>query len=542
MKGNVQILYSGIDVFSGICPTPFLYFDKEYIEHGSFWGSKYKFSMQGQITGSLGPTSFYDIENKKNKLTNAFLSDNLPINIIEDGASIFSSDICSIDSISFDKSSYYALLPFTITASCYDSGTFIANYGVLDPKDSWGFTEQKDGTVSLSHSISAAGFNSSGNIGISNAKKWVNMRTGISGKLDSANIANLPASCFVLDSISQKVDRFNGTYSVEEAYRGDLFTGISCDAGILRYNIDVSKNAEDGLTVVSINGSVVGKNNIGVADMGALRNRITAFDFFSVASSSAGKSTGSNALNSTPFSRSISESENSSEINFSMIYDDNPIPPGVAKCVYTVTMSDNLIKNIVDVKIDAKISCERGDLSLKWGAVTDYYKNKFNGYLLSLDQYNLAGYSKGFGPTPITESIGFDKFNASISYGASWSDRYLPYSDILTSISETVSINPSILIHTAQPSFQFDGQHNVQNIGCANRESVSISVDASARPDKTVSELKTCVYAELKRLTDIYVGSLNLFVDEKSENINEKYKKMSVTYSYSFDGEKIITL
>ena len=96
-----------------------------------------------------------------------------------------------------------------------------------------------------------------------------------------------------------------------------------------------------------------------------------------------------------------------------MIYDDNPIPPGVAKCVYTVTMSDNLIKNIVDVKIDAKISCEGGDLSLKWGAVTDYYKNKFNGYLLSLNQYNLAGYSKGFGATPITESIGFDKFNAS---------------------------------------------------------------------------------------------------------------------------------
>ena len=540
MKGNIQILYSSIDVFSGICPTPMLYFEKEYIQYGSSWGSKYKFSMDGQITGKLGPTAYYDLENKKNKLLSGFMSDNLSIRVIEDGVNVFSSDICSIDSISFDKSSYYALLPFSITASCYDSGTFAANYGVLDPKDSWSFTEQKDGTVSLAHSISAAGYNSSGLIGISNAKKWVNARTGITGKIDSLNINNISGSCFVLNSVSEKVDRFNGTYSVEESYIGDLTSG-QCGPGILRYSLDVSKNAEDGLTTVSVNGSVAGKTSSGKPDMNILRNRISGLDLFSVAYSAAEKSTGTKSLNSTPSSMSATEGENISEVGFSYIYDDNPVPPGVAKCVYTVNLSENLIKNIVDVKLDAKILCDRGDISLRWKAVRDYYKNQFNGHSLALAQYYAAGYQKGFSSTPITESIGFDQFNASISYSASWSDRYLPYPDILTSISETVSINPSIHIYTAQPALQFNGQHNVQNIGCATRCSVTISIDASARPDKTVDSLKSCVYAELSRLVSIYVGGSNMYIDEKTENLNENYKKMSITYSYSFDGD-IITI
>ena len=75
MQGNVKILYGGNDVFSGICPTPFLYFDKEYIEYGSNWGSKYNFSIEGQITGKLGPNAFYDLENKKNQLILNFKKD-----------------------------------------------------------------------------------------------------------------------------------------------------------------------------------------------------------------------------------------------------------------------------------------------------------------------------------------------------------------------------------------------------------------------------------------------------------------------------------
>ena len=536
MQGNVKILYGGKDVFSGICPTPFLYFDKEYIEYGSNWGSKYNFSIEGQITGKLGPNAFYDLENKKNQLILNFKKDNLPIKVTEDSSEIFLSDICSIDSISFDQSKYYALLPFNIKASCYDSGSFGENYGVLEPQDSWDYSESEDGIVSLQHSVSAAGFNSSGVSAIANVKKWAATKTGISKKIDSLKIKNLSATDFILESFSEQVDRFNGKYSIEEVYRGDLLSSNNSGGGILRYSADISKNIDDGITKVVIDGSVAGKKNFSEVDMTLLRAKINAEDFFQYAADYASKSTGSNKLNSEPFSRTITENKDNSEITFSLTYDDNPVPPGQAKCVYKVDLSENLIKNIVDVKIDAEILCDRGDASIRWIAVKNYYETKFNGYDIALKEYKRAGYAKSFNSTPRTESINYDEFNSKITYSASWSDRYMPYSDILTSITEQVELTPSLKTYTVQPSLYSNAIHNVQDFGCASRSSVSISISATAKPDKTISQLKTCVFAELSRLRNIYVKTTNMIVDQKTETVNEKYKKISISYSYSFDG------
>jgi len=536
MQGNVKILYGGKDVFSGICPTPFLYFDKEYIEYGSNWGSKYNFSIEGQITGKLGPNAFYDLESKKNELILNFKKDNLPIKVTEDSSEIFLSDICSIDSISFDQSKYYAVLPFNIKASCYDSGSFGENYGVLEPQDSWDYSESEDGIVSLRHSVSAAGFNASGVSAIANVKKWAETRTGISKKIDSLKIKNLSASDFVLESFSEQVDRFNGKYSIEEVYRGDLLSSNSTGGGILRYSADVSKNIDDGITKVVIDGSAAGKRNVGEADMALLRAKINAEDFFQYAADYASKSTGSNKLNSEPFSRTITENKDNSEITFSFSYDDNPVPPGQAKCVYKVDLSEDLIKNIVDVKLDAEILCDRGDASIRWTAVKNYYETKFNGYDIALKEYKRAGYAKSFNSTPRTESINYDEFNSKITYSASWSDRYMPYSDILTSITEQVKLTPSLKTYTVQPSLYSNAIHNVQDFGCASRSSVSISISATAKPDKTIEQLKNCVFAELSRLRNIYVKTTNMIVDQKTETVNEKYKKISISYSYSFDG------
>jgi len=540
MQGQVKILYGEKDVFSGICPTPFMFFDKEYIENSSVWGSIYNIKFEGQITGRLGPTSFYDIENKKNKLISGFKDDNLKIKVIEDGSPVFSSDLCQVDSISFDESRYYGLLPFSMSLTCYDKLSFGQNYGVTNPQDSWDYSENEDGTLSLRHSVSAEGFNTDGSSAIKSAKDWVAGKTGINNRIQPISFGSFSASDFLLDSFSEQIDRFNGKYSVEEVYKLDLLKSNNAGEGILRYTIDVSRNVDDGITTVSIDGSVIGKKNVGLADMALLRAKFEAENFFQVAADSATKSTQTAKLNNKPTTRSVTENQNNSEISFSITYDDDPIPPGQAKCIYSVQLSENLIKNIIDINIDAEIVCEKGDATIRWNAVKNYYASKFNGYDLALKEYIRAGYSKSFTSVPKSESISFDEFNNKISYSASWSDRYLPCPDVLISISEKVNVSPSLKVYTIQPSLKTNGAHNVQDFGCASRASVSISIDATCRPDKTIEQLKSCVNAELNRLRGIYVGSANLFIDEKSETINEKLRTMSVSYSYSFDG-KIVT-
>jgi hypothetical protein len=402
--------------------------------------------------------------------------------------------------------------------------------------DSWSYSESEDGTLSLTHSVSAAGFNSAGESAIKNAKAWVATKTGISKKISSSRFAAAGTSDFLLESISEQVDRFNGTYSLEEVYKTDLLKENSTGEGILRYTVDASKNVDTGITDVSIQGSVAGKKNIGLANMALLRAKLNATDFFQVAANAASKSTGALKLNDKPYTRSVSENQNNSEISFQVNYDDDPIAPGQAKCIYKVEVSEDLIKKIVNASIDAEIVCDRGDASVRWGAVTSYYGSKFNAYNLVLDEYRRAGYSKTLPNTPRSESINFDEFNNKIAYSASWSDKYMPYPDILTSISEKVTVNPSVTVHTIQPSLYVNGVHNVQNFGCASRASVSILIEATCRPDKTISAMKTCVLAELNRLKSIYAKGGNLFTDENVEVINENMRRMSVSYSCSFEG------
>ena len=112
----------------------------------------------------------------------------------------------------------------------------------------------------------------------------------------------------------------------------------------------------------------------------------------------------------------------------------------------------------------------------------------------------------------------------------------MPYSDVLTSITEQIEVTPSLKTYTIQPSLYSNAIHNVQDFGCASRSSVSISINATAKPDKTIEQLKTCVFAELSRLKSIYVKTTNMIIDQKTETVNEKYKKISISYSYSFDG------
>ena len=43
MNGDIKVLYGGKDIFSGICPSPFVFFDKEYIEYDENGNIHYKY-------------------------------------------------------------------------------------------------------------------------------------------------------------------------------------------------------------------------------------------------------------------------------------------------------------------------------------------------------------------------------------------------------------------------------------------------------------------------------------------------------------------
>ena len=537
MKGIIKIKYDGQDVFSSI-PSPFLYFDKEYIKYGSDWGSKYNISIDGNLITKPGSFSFNSLEAQKDQLIASFMKDCAPLKVYEDDVEIFEFDVCFIESIDFEESKYNAILPFSISITCYDSSEFGANYGVLEPSDSWDYKQGEDGIITLTHSVSAKGFSSDVNSAIKNAKSWVSSRAGLSSKIESLNIANIAASNYCLKTVSEEIDRTAGSYSITEEYVADSFLE-SGGFGVLRYTVEVEKNFESGITTATVNGSVSGRKEIGQDSLSELKNFISGYDFFSKAAEAASGLT--NKLNQKPFSASIDERAQFAEISFSFSYDDNEFD---VKCISTVDVSENLIKNTIEVSLSSEISCERGDQSIRWNKVKDYYESKFSPESIAKDGCNAAGYSsfsdKIIFSNSRSESISFNEREASISYSSTWNTKLFPCSDLVNSVSEKVEYTPSLKILTAQPSIYVSDEHNVQDFSTYTRANVGITVNCSVKKDKNIANALTCLKSEMNRLKGLYVIGSNSILDEYSEDINENTRSISISASYSFEGAETL--
>ena len=510
---KVKILYDGSDPFnSDETPTPFLSFDKEFIKYGyDEWGQKYNINLKGQLVGELGPTAMQSLEDLRDDILTSFRKDYKRISVLEDGVEVFGAENCCVESIDFDSSRYYGLMDYTINISAYDfRNNIVGGKGIIDPEESWDFSENEDGVISISHSISAAGTPIDGKAGFEIARDWVRSKDSLPPSLMSTiRVKQIDAQSLLLDSMSEQVNRFQGTYSIVRNYLVDAFHGSSvAGKGILRYTVDGSKDfsSEDQLVTVTIQGSVVGKSDTNPVDMGDLRDRMESLNFADLASEVAVMVDPDCSINRAPVSASISENPNDSEITFSYKFNDDENELDEAICDYSVNVSDNLIKNIIDLTINASIISNKGDKSKRWQLVLDYYNSKFNALSLAQAEYRKFGYSRNLNSIPVSETITFDEFNYKIDYTASWSDKYLPCPNVLSSITETVNFSPSIRVHVPKPSLLVNGEHNVQFFGCASRGTFSTEIQGVGKSDSTIDAVRSCVMGELSRIKSKYLS------------------------------------
>ena len=87
-----------------------------------------------------------------------------------------------VESIDFPTSGYWAQFEFSITLKCYEQDYFMAQ-GIMDAVDQFQTNENENGTLNVTHTISARGINytdASGDTqyGLSNAITWVDSRKG----------------------------------------------------------------------------------------------------------------------------------------------------------------------------------------------------------------------------------------------------------------------------------------------------------------------------------------------------------------------------
>lgn len=530
-NNNVKVFYNNVDVFQGIAPTPFVSISQDYIDYGNKWNQVTNISLEGQLTGQFVGAKSYSLLNDAAKSLHERFKDNYKtLSIKENGTDLYVGNNAVINSINIEESSWYGLLPFTIDLSVYSENYFQDYYGVVEPEENFAFNEENGDILNLVHSISAKGIVVNNQNAIQNAKDWVLSRVNNFNQISpilSKNAGATQDRQFILYSTQEVIDRFNGTYSVERTYRKSLNLE-NPDNCLLTYNIDLNYNVDDGLVTASINGNLEGNN------LSTLKQEYNKLDLYNLCNKIS-KDTYNELLTNRALSQSIEEVGEENTLTFSASFNNDTSNEITNN--YTIDINEDSLKCIRTASINANISCKYGDLKTKMQKVEQFYRTQFSAKNL-VNQEFAKEFNTKLNPEPLTESITFDKFNAQINYSAQFTDKKISIFEDILNLSSNVNYTPSIKIYVPNTSAFTARDHNVQNLECANRSKIEISVTAVAKSNKDISIAERAVNDELNRIILNY-KLVNPLLEDKLITKNNDLKSVTRSETYSFEGSVV---
>jgi hypothetical protein len=518
---STTITYNGSDLFNGIAPTPFVSTNQDFIDFGDKWNQVTNITLNGFIPACNSYNHAYELQSKINSLVSR-LSQNYKTLVI--GGNTYEYAI--VESINIENSPFNGILPFTINFQIHESKLYKESWGVVEPTETVVFSDEKGDRSNFTHSISAKGIKTSSSA-LDNAKSWVNSRFAeppefltISAvnsrvKVPPIFVKNSNGSNYILESVSENIDSINGSYGRECKYVKFLNTENPLNA-FLSYSVDVKQGDKNDPVTVTVQGSLE-RNSLT-----QLRSYYSSLSTYSIASKFASN------LKSTPVSASTSEFEQDKKLTFSAVYNDDLSPDPIID--ETVEVSKDNIKNISTVTVNTKFSSKYGDVGTRWDKVQKAYAS-YNGFLSAVSAVSTLD------PTPTATSITNNENQGEISWSATWTNKKSLYSDRVINISSSVSYTPSVNIHVPNSSAFVPREHNIQNLQCANRSKIEISVSATAKPSKNITDAKSVVNSEISRIKSNF-GARDL-LESKSEKTDDLSKSYSRTELWSFEGQVI---
>lgn len=533
-----DIYYNSGNPFSGL-PAPLVSKSVQMVEFNQRWCQADTFTLRGQITGHCSGFNFFN--NKRNQITSGFREDFKTLEFKTSGTTFTGYSNVKLDSISFDAHNYGAgILDYQVNLSCYPSGYFSGAYGVLDPNETFSFQDGEDGSLSVSHNISARGFCTSGGTSnaLNNAKSWVQARTGWSSQVLPAYASGIVGG-LCLQSLRENYDRLNGTYSVSENYIGDRYFGVA--NGFLRYSTTVN-SGEDGQSSVSLEGSI---RNCKYGTISGLRDKYGAFDAFSAAAQQYRDVTNLTDLNPLPETKSVSEGRNGSVLSFSYVWTNDTRGPIVVE--YQTNFDYDFEADLISADVSATVFSRNPHSTTKWATILAY-ANGINLYSIAAAEYAsfVAQVAPHMAGTPLSnqklsESRSEDEYNCRIQLRESYSNAARPPLGF-QSFGSSVRVSPALHKYSAAPILDGAGSYYLFDLGYKTRASIDIQVQGigeyTSSPAATVAALK---YNTEKIRADYFQGTEMLLESQSVSSGNNSFgKQSSISAKFSADQSEFL--
>ena len=490
--------------FSGM-PTPYVSRSQEMVYFGKKWCQLTTITLDGTIIGSepiegenLNTLSL--VQDRK-KILSGFKESFQRLGIYENNTPYATFEGCIVRDVSFSPANY-GIQEYSINLECFDADEFLGTFGVMEPSETVDFTDNQDGTVGISHSISAQGFTTStvsdgSNIAITNAKNYVESRTGYkTNKVIPQFLGGISDSNLVITNISKDINRADGTYACNIDYlvqTGDIGE-IPIVAGGYVSIIDsnVNSGVEDEFVQVGVTYTLQGDK---YKTPTALRSaQPSTGTLFKIATGAAGIEN----LSVIPLNLDVEDTADTNKtIVVKASYDNDTIYESLGTGVYydhNVDISTDDITDTATVSINGEIKARgnnRAQFALKSGYYFDYVSGKL--FDLANEKYTGVNYHKLYSnvawplnPIEVSHSVDMDEIAGTVSVSASFNNKDFKagYRDFTYKIDVTPALNQ----YSLKPSCNQNGLYTVFDIRTNTREKVGLSIQAKGTYDEILAQ------------------------------------------------------
>jgi len=570
---NTYVSYGDFGFKGDGFTTPYVSRTQTPIYYGVRSGQISEITLQGQITG----LAYEEIISTQARLISGFSKDFQSLDLREkatDEATELTSvagfplNNCIVNSINFGESKYTALLDYSISIRGYDPSLFSGVSKVTEPVNSFSFADIEDGTVSVSHEISAVGINTkpSGTMesnALDNAKSFVLSLTGWNNQVLPELIKKNDGSSFTSVSPSlvsqvENVNRMNGNFSVTENWE---FDKDNRDDFSRKVTVDIDSGINADFVVATVRAEYRGSKQ---KSMAFLRNAIhddggIKKELYEIAADNfdAFKGDVTRKINPEPRSFDVKETEDSRKISISAIFSDSDLHPykvinfqntpeghpskqqNYAYFDYSVDLSKDEIRSSTQVTIKGSVVGIGGDLKNRYSGAYNFVDDLHNAPVNSATPYRgLSGFLywkakgvydiyysgiSGFGlnQRAMNISVDYNEYAGRVDLSADFNDddQFLGQYRKNDKVSYSIKVKPTIPMISSKPIISTTATIGVGEVtkheffDLRVNKKTEVSISCNVKPEKgayfyrenLVEEAKTDAYNLRKVLKQLYV-------------------------------------
>ena len=180
-----KVYYNNIQVTG----EPFVSRSIDPIDYGDRWGMAESITLNGLISGLYRPQTGVTDDNPPVPLygnptgmayyiTDIFKQNFKELKVVENGVTYYDFDSVTVQDISFSEDKWGIGTPIKYSVKLKAHDVFYED-AVIDPEDSYSFTENEDGSVTVVHKVSAKGIKSGNLSPLQRAITFVDKHKGI---------------------------------------------------------------------------------------------------------------------------------------------------------------------------------------------------------------------------------------------------------------------------------------------------------------------------------------------------------------------------